>query len=313
MLTVLGEAVVDLAPSGGGDLLAAHPGGSPLNVAVGLARLGRPTAMLARFSRTAFGRRLRAHADANGVDLSHAAADDRPATLAVVSLGADGAAGYDFYLDGTADWQWRRAELALPPGTEVLHTGSLAVLLPPGADLIADLLARTYARRGVLVSLDPNVRPTMLTDPDAARNRLLDLTRHAHLVKASDEDLAWLFPGTRVEEAAAALGRRGVELVVVTRGAAGAYARTHAGRHVTCPAEPVTVADTVGAGDAFTAGLLDALIEIGAAAPGTVGELDEDRLAAALRHASRIAAITCARPGADPPRRADLALSTPPR
>ncbi|MCZ7436810.1 carbohydrate kinase [Micromonospora sp. WMMC241] len=308
MLTVLGEAVVDLAPSGGGDLLAAHPGGSPLNVAVGLARLGRPTALLARFSRTAFGRRLRAHADANGVDLGHAVADDRPATLAVVSLDADGAAGYDFYLDGTADWQWRREELTLPTGTEVLHTGSLAVLLPPGADLVADLLARTHARRRVLVSLDPNVRPTMLTDPDAARDRLLDLACHAHLVKASDEDLAWLFPGTRVDEAAAALGRRGVELVVVTRGAAGAYARTRAGRHVTCPAEPVTVADTVGAGDAFTAGLLDALVEIGAATPGRVGALDEDRLAAALRHAIRIAAFTCARPGADPPHRADLAL-----
>ncbi|MEV0001838.1 carbohydrate kinase [Micromonospora sp. NPDC050980] len=314
MLTVLGEAVVDLAPSGGGDLFAAHPGGSPLNVAVGLARLGRPTAMLARFSRTALGRRLRAHADANGVDLSHSVADDRPATLAIVSLDADGAAGYDFYLDGTADWHWRREELAtLPAGTEVLHTGSLAALLPPGADTVADLLARTHARGRVLVSLDPNVRPAMLTDPDAARDRLLALARHAHLVKASDEDLGWLFPGLPVDEAAAALGRHGVDLVVVTRGAAGAYARNGGGLEVTCPAEPVAVVDTVGAGDAFTAGLLDALVETGAAGPGTVGALDTERLRAALGHATRVAALTCARPGADPPRRAEVGAPAPPR
>ncbi|PTA47829.1 carbohydrate kinase [Micromonospora sp. RP3T] len=308
MLTVLGEAVVDLAPAGGDDRFVAHPGGSPLNVAVGLARLGRPTAMLARFSRSAFGRRLRAHAEDNGVDLTHAVADDRPATLAVVSLGETGTAGYDFHLDGAADWCWSAAELAaLPAGTAVLHAGSLAVLLPPGADRIADLLARTRAEGRVLISLDPNVRPAMLTGPDAARDRLLTLARYAHLVKASDEDLSWLFPGAGVEEAAAALIRLGVALVVVTRGAAGAYARTGGGLEVTCPAERVTVVDTVGAGDAFTAGLLDALVGAGAATPATVGGLAGARLRAALGHAARVAALTCARPGADPPRRAELA------
>ncbi|MFI2710623.1 carbohydrate kinase [Micromonospora sp. NPDC018662] len=312
MLTVLGEAVVDLAPAGGDDRFTAHPGGSPLNVAVGLARLGRPTAMLARFSGTAFGRRLRAHAETNGVDLTHAVTDDRPATLAVVSPGATGATGYDFHLDGAADWQWSAAELAtLPAGTTVLHTGSLAVLLPPGADRIADLLARTHAEGRVLISLDPNVRPAMLTDPDAARDRLLALARYAHLVKASDEDLGWLFPGADVEEAAVALGRLGVALVVVTRGAAGAYARTGGGLDVTCPAERVAVVDTVGAGDAFTAGLLDALVEAGAATPDAVRGWDEARLRAALGHATRVAALTCTRPGADPPRRAELA-GTPP-
>ncbi|MEV1146055.1 PfkB family carbohydrate kinase, partial [Micromonospora sp. NPDC049799] len=227
MFAVLGEAVVDLAPAGGDGLFAAHPGGSPLNVAVGLARLGRPTAMLARFSRTAFGRRLRDHAVANGVDLGSAVFDDRPATLAVVSLGDTGAASYDFHLDGTADWHWTPEELeTLPAGTRVLHTGSLAVLLPPAADLVADVLAREHAAGRVLVSLDPNVRPAMLADPDGARRRLLALARYAHLVKASDEDLAWLFPGESVETAAGRLREEGVRLVVVTRGAAGSYAAT---------------------------------------------------------------------------------------
>ncbi|SBT39459.1 carbohydrate kinase family protein [Micromonospora auratinigra] len=307
MLTVLGEAVVDLAPSGGGGLLAAHPGGSPLNVAVGLARLGRPTALLARFSRTAFGHRLRAHADANGVDLSHAVADDRPATLAVVSLGATGAAGYDFYLDGTADWHWTAAELAAPPpGTTVLHTGSLAAVLAPGADLVAGLLARTHAAGRVLTSLDPNVRAAVLAEPDAARGRLLALARHAHLVKASDEDLAWLFPDADVAQAAARLLALGARLVVVTRGAAGSYAVTAGGLRRHHPARRVAVVDTVGAGDSFTAGLLDALVEVGAATPAAVGDLDVTRLDAVLAHATRIAAITCGRAGADPPRRTEL-------
>ncbi|MDZ5447501.1 carbohydrate kinase [Micromonospora sp. 4G57] len=307
MLTVLGEAVIDLAPSGGGDLLAAHPGGSPLNVAVGLARLGRPTAMLARFSRTSFGRRLRAHAEANGVDLTWAVADDRPATLAVVALDVTGAASYDFYLDGTADWHWAPHELdGVPAGTRVLHTGSLATLLPPGADLLADLLAREHAAGRVLVSLDPNVRPAVLADPDAARARLLTLARHAHLVKASDEDLAWLFPGASVEEAADRLLDLGVRLVVATRGAAGSYAAT-TDVSVARPARRVAVADTVGAGDAFTAGLLDALVEADAAAPAAVGALDWARLGAVLDHATLVAGMTCERPGADPPRRDELA------
>ncbi|MFC0004120.1 carbohydrate kinase family protein [Micromonospora siamensis] len=308
MLTVLGEAVVDLAPSGGGDLFAAHPGGSPLNVAVGLARLGRPTAMLARFSRTAFGRRLRAHADTNKVDLTHAVADDRPATLAVVSLNPTGTAEYDFYLTGTADWQWTSDELVgLPAGTEVLHTGSLAVLLPPGADVVADLLAREHAAGRVLVSLDPNVRPAVLDDPAAARARLLALARYAHLVKASDEDLAWLLPGATVEQAAAHLIALGVRLVVVTRGAAGSYAVTADGVQRHHPARRVTVVDTVGAGDAFTAGLLDALVEVAAATPSAVGSLDAAGLDAVLEHATRVAAITCGRPGADPPHGQELA------
>ncbi|WP_425412481.1 carbohydrate kinase family protein [Micromonospora mirobrigensis] len=307
---MLGEAVVDLAPAGGGDLLAAHPGGSPLNVAVGLARLGRPTAMLARFSRTAFGRRLRAHADTNGVDLTHAVADDRPATLAVVSLNPTGAAEYDFYLTGTADWHWTPEELpGLPPGTAVLHTGSLAVLLPPGADVVADLLAREHAAGRVLISIDPNVRPAVLDDPDAARARLLALARHAHLVKASDEDLAWLLPGASVEQAAARLLEAGVRLVVVTRGAAGSYAVTADGTDLHHPARRVTVVDTVGAGDAFTAGLLDALVEAGAATPSAVGSLDAAGLGAVLDRATRVAAITCGRAGADPPHRRELTAS----
>ncbi|MFC7550906.1 carbohydrate kinase [Plantactinospora sp. GCM10030261] len=306
MLTVLGEAVVDLAAHGRDGLFAAHPGGSPLNVAVGLARLDRPTALLGRLSSTALGRRLRAHAIANGVDLSAVATDDRPATLAVVSLDGAGAAVYDFYLDGTADWYWAAEELARPPcGTRILHTGSLTALLPPGADLVADLVARLHADGEVLVSLDPNVRPAVVGDPDEARARLLALAAHTHLVKASDDDLAWWFPGMPVEAAAHRLLDTGVGLVVVTRGAAGSVAVT-AGRIVRRPARRVTVVDTVGAGDAFTAGLLDALLDADEAAPDRLGTLDTDRLGAVLDHATRVAAITCTRAGADPPRRAEL-------
>ncbi|MGN9812791.1 carbohydrate kinase family protein [Micromonospora sp. BQ11] len=306
MLTVLGEAVIDLVPTGEGDLLAVRPGGSPLNVGVGLARLGRRTTMLARFSRTPLGHRLRVHAEANGVNLESAVTDDRPATLAVVSVGDTGSATYDFRLNGTADWHWTTEELAhLPADTRVLHTGSLATLLAPGADRVAELLAREHAAGKVLISLDPNVRPMVLPDPDAARRRLLALARHAHLVKASDEDTAWIFPGLSVEQAARALRDLGVALVVVTRGAAGAYALNDAAE-VHHPARQVDVADTVGAGDAFTAGLLDALVEFDAATPAAIGGLDVERLRGVLDRATTVAALTCTRPGADPPRRAEL-------
>jgi fructokinase len=145
----------------------------------------------------------------------------------------------------------------------------------------------------------------MLSDPGPARSRLLALARYAHLVKASDEDLAWLFPGDPVETAARRLQELGVRLVVVTRGAAGSYAVT-ATAAVRLPARRVTVADTVGAGDAFTAGLLDALVDVGAATPATVGDLAEARLRAVLDRATVVAAVTCTRPGADPPYRDEL-------
>jgi fructokinase len=306
MLTVLGETVVDLAPHDGGELFVAHPGGSPLNVAVGLARLGHPTAMMARFSTGGLGERLRAHAVDNDVDLTPSVYCPRPATLAVVSLDEAGAASYDFYLEGTADWHWSDEELAaLPAATRVLHTGSLACLLSPGADRIGELVARLHAAGNVLISFDPNLRPQVLDDPRSARDLVTRLAAHTHVIKASDEDLRWLYPDETAEAAARRLHGIGAALVVVTLGAGGSLAVTGTAT-VRCPARPVEVVDTVGAGDAFTAGLLSALVEADSITPDRIAALDAATVSGVLEHAALVAALTCARPGADPPSRAEV-------
>ncbi|MEV6695140.1 carbohydrate kinase [Micromonospora sp. NPDC051196] len=296
-VTVLGEAVVDLvqAPDG---RFTAHPGGSPLNVAVGLARLGVPAALLARFSTSRFGRQLRTHAEGNGVDLRHAVDTDDPATLAIASLRGDGVAAYDFYVEGTADWQWRDEELSPAlTGRGILHTGSLAVFLSPGADRVADAL-HTARARGALISIDPNIRPGLIGTPAQARARIEHLAALAHLVKASEEDVAWLYPGRPVEDVLRHWRDLGAALAVVTLGADGALALSGT-RRFRQPAPAVEVVDTIGAGDAFTAGLL---AELSHAADGWT---DED-VAAALRYAVEVAAVTCTRAGADPPCREEL-------
>ena len=296
-VTVLGEAVVDLVQAADGRFTA-HPGGSPLNVAVGLARLGVPATLLARFSTSRFGRQLRTHAETNGVDLRHAVDTDDPATLAIASLGGDGTATYDFYVDGTADWQWRAEELSPAlTGRGILHTGSLAVFLSPGADRVADAL-RAARARGALVSVDPNIRPGLIGTPAQARARTEHLVRLAHLVKASEEDVAWLYPDRPVEDVLRHWQQLGVALAVVTLGAGGALALSGT-RGFRQPAPAVEVLDTIGAGDAFTAGLL---AELSRATPGWP---DED-VAAALRYAVEVAAVTCTRAGADPPYRHEL-------
>ena len=309
MLSVVGETVVDLVRDGDGRYTA-HPGGSPLNVAVGLARLGHHATMLARFSTGSFGRLLREHAAGNGVDVSHAVDSRRAATLVAVTLDDTGSASYDFYTEGTADWHWTYEDLATPPlGTRVLHTGSVACYLDPGADHIAALFRACRASGDVLLSFDPNLRPRLLGDRAQVRRRTEEFVTLAHVVKASEEDLRWLHPGESPEAVARRWLGLGPDIVVITLGAAGAIAVIGQGelRH---PAPRVEVVDTVGAGDAFTAGLLSGLVRRELATPRGVRGLAPAILGDLLDDAITVAAVTCTRPGADPPGRADLALRT---
>jgi fructokinase len=304
MFTVIGEAVVDLVQGSDGRFTA-HPGGSPLNAAVGLARLGHPTAFMARFATSAFGRRLREHAVASGVDVTSAVEASEAASLAVVTVGADGGAAYDFYVDGTADWQWTPAELAeLSPATRVLHTGSLACFLVPGASAVRDAM-RTARDNGLVVSFDPNIRPRLLCSASDARVRVQQLLAYPQVVKVSDEDLAWLCPGEPPVDVARRWQAAGPALVVVTYGGDGALAVTRRGV-VRRPARKVPVVDTVGAGDAFTAGLLSGLADRDWLDQGRLGELDGADLAEVLDEAILIAGLTCTRAGADPPTRAEV-------
>lgn len=312
MLTVIGEALIDMVGQRGTvqdhAIYRALPGGSPLNVAVGLARLGCPTTLLARLSGDAFGQVLAAHASSNGVHLAGPRDVAEPSTLAVASLGEDGIATYAFYVEGTSDWQWTPEELRrIPTETTILHTGSLASWIAPGSTLITETLQIRRASGHPLITYDPNVRPSLLAGRDAARDLIEPYLRIAHVVKASDADLEWLYPDRDPLESLRAWADAGPDLVVLTRGGDGAAAMGIDGTLVTQPARPVTLIDTVGAGDAFMAGLLDAVRTRGLDRPAALTGLDADTIGELLSAAGEVAALTCEREGADPPTAARVA------
>jgi fructokinase len=305
MVVVCGEAVIDLVPDGPGGEQWARPGGSPANVAVALARLGTPAQLLARLSTDHFGQILREHLGAAGVDLSLAVSTPQATAVAAVDLDPTGAPRYAFQLDGRTDDGWSRADLPphLPEDAALHVSGAFALVRPAMRDTVAALLAREAGQR--VVSFDPNPRPLLSADPEPVRSTLEKWVSLCDLVRASTEDLAWAYPDTPYETVARRWRERGPAVVVVTRGRDGVHALGPAGA-CDLPAEPVHVVDTVGAGDAFTAGLLTALDGSGQLTPSSLRDLDRDALVAALRFALRVAALTCARPGADPPRRAEL-------
>jgi len=302
---VVGEGLIDLAAPADDGSCVARPGGSPLNVAIGLSRLGQPTAFVGRVATDPIGTVLRLHLKRSGVDLRHVVPASDPGTIALVELSA-GQASYQFSRHG-ADFQWSSGELEFLPGeARAVHFGSLASWLPPGAAAIAAAMGRLRRDGSVLISYDPNVRPALLPDAGAARQQIEQSVAVAHVVKASAEDLSWLY---REEEAGAVAHRwldLGAEVVVVTAGPGGATGWTRGQSPVSSPAYPAPVVDTVGAGDAFTSGLLDALARRELLAPDRLGALTDARiLAAVLADAGFIAGITCSRPGADPPSRAE--------
>jgi fructokinase len=321
---VVGEAIVDLLPPvlqpGSGSMqLTARFGGSPANAAVGLARLGVPVGFAGRLARRGYGPWLRTHLEAEQVDLGPSIDADESCTLAVVTLDDAGVASYEFYGPDTADWAWRAGELPDPAGLagSTVHTGSLATGLAPGAVVITEWLRRLRRNGDVAISYDPNIRPSLLGDVDLVSEVLLPPVACAHLVKVSEEDLGVLYPGIPLGEVATGWlaggglepGRdtaAGPELVVVTVGGDGAVAWHRDGRKIKRSHPPVDVVDTVGAGDAFTAGLLSCLYEQGTLSPGGLAAIATADIEAAMDRANRVAAITCTRSGADPPRLDEL-------
>ncbi len=306
MILVAGEALIDLVgddPDGG---YRAVVGGSPANVAVGTARLGVPTRMLARIGSDRFGRRIRDHLSGNGVDLTWAVTAPEPTSLAVATLDAGGRADYAFYLTGTADWQWTAAEIpAIAPAVVAVHSGSLALGTPPGCDVLEALLRDAT----MTTSIDLNLRPSIRGDREAELARVERQIRLADIVKASDEDLAWLYPGRPIDDVIGSWMADGVGCVVVTLGGSGSVVSTPRGI-TRWPAEAVSVVDTVGAGDAYTAGFLAALHARGALGDRPaerLAELDLDAWRGIVAFATQVASITCGRHGADPPTAAELA------
>lgn len=299
---VIGEAIIDLVEAGDDEPRLARPGGSPYNVAIGLARLGQPVRFAGRISTDPLGDVLRNHAMRSGVDLSLCVDAREPTTVALVELDASGAARYRFGVDGTADFQWTAVELErIPDDTQAVHFGSLASWLAPGNAAIARRID-TLRGAGAFVSYDPNVRPHLQPDPMSARAEVEQAIALAHLVKTSEEDIAYLHPGASIADIATSWLGLGPHAVVVTRGSAGSTAFI-AGQAVTRPPVPIDVVDTVGAGDAFMSGLLDALARRDLLRPAALGRAPFDDL---LDDAALVAAITCSRAGANPPRAAEL-------
>lgn len=288
MIFVTGENVVDLIPAGEG-LLRPALGGGPANTAVAASRLDAPVAFAGRFGADAYGRAFRRRLADAGVDLLAAVDLPLSSTLALVTIGPDGAASYDFWLTGAADF----AAAPLPPATErdIVHVGSIAAYWPPGADVAEAWLRGSAAT----ITYDVNLRPIVLaTQPDAI-DRIDRLARRAHVVKASDDDLRLAYPDSDPETTARGwLDHDGPRLVVLTLGAAGAVALTRDGGRVHVAAPRIDVADTIGAGDAAMGALLARLHAIGL--DGVLADLDTT-----LRFVVGIAALACTRPGAYAP------------
>lgn len=296
MITVIGEAIADLVSDHTGQVTA-HPGGSPANVAVALARLGTPVGLYTRVGRDPHGDLLIRHVTASRVSLLADPTHDGHTGTARVHTDAAGNAAYDF------DIAWDPpAHLPLAPDSRCLHTGSIATTWPCGAAPVRNAMAAAHGR--VTVSYDPNCRPSLMGDPIALRPRVEELVALSDVVKVADDDLAWLYAGRPWTDVADDWFARGPALVVVTLGAQGAYGRCAAGA-IRVRARPTDVVDTVGAGDAFTAGMLDALRRRGLL--DRPGAMDLGDLDGVLTDASVVAALTCARPGADPPTAAEVA------
>ncbi|HEU5419340.1 MAG TPA: PfkB family carbohydrate kinase, partial [Streptosporangiaceae bacterium] len=236
MITVIGEAFIDLFPTADEAMVRALPGGRALRIAVGAARLGHPVALMARLSRDRFGQVLRRHAAKNGVDLSAAPEADEPATIA--AAGPVRGPGRRLYYAGTADWQWSSAELAaLPPASSVLYLSTLACSVPPAAARILRRVARQRSR-GALSVLDVRAHPEVMETPGRGRVLLESPVRAADVVRASARDLGWLYPGRAAEDVARQWLRLGPRLVIISRGAAGALAVRGAGSVLHRPAYP---------------------------------------------------------------------------
>jgi fructokinase len=299
MIIVAGEALVDLTPAScGGDLgYVPHPGGSTLNVAVGLARQGIPVQYLARISHDHFGRMLRDHLSDSNVNLDLVVDADELSTLAFVHV-QDGEPEYSFHAEGAADRLLRPEELPPLPDRAPLHLGSISLVLEPVASTLDELMSAEAGHR--VISLDPNVRPSLIEDPEGYRVRLDRWLGLVDIVKVSTADLSWLEPRSEPETIAAKWLERGPALVLVTNGQDGAFALNQSGM-VRRAAPEVKVVDTVGAGDAFMSGVLAHLYRSDMLRKDALATLDEQSLADLLDEANLIAADTCTRPGAEPP------------
>lgn len=304
-ILVSGESLVDMMPdSERPNCFQGVPGGSPFNVARALGRLEVPVVFLGRFSRDRFGDLLYETLRKSGVRLDYARRVDALSTLGFVRPAITGGGpDYAFYTTGTAGCELAEDDLPdpLPESVRIVHVGSFSLAIDSFAPAVDALLAQA-TKHNRLVAVDLNIRPFLIGEREPFLARLTEVTKSADLIKLSDEDLAWLYPGMSVERYAEQMLGRGAALVVVTRGKDGVYGATQK-VSVNCVAPEVAVVDTVGAGDTLQAALLGALLEADCDTGDEVANLSEAALAQALGRAVMAAAMNCQSAGCVPPTR----------
>ncbi|HVJ44386.1 MAG TPA: carbohydrate kinase [Dongiaceae bacterium] len=302
-IAVAGEALIDFINTGP-LAFQGHFGGSPFNTAIAAARLGAATGYLTQLSTDLFGEPLKSYLDANGVDTRFILRSDAPSTLAFVERAA-GTNRYVFLAKNSADAGYAPNPLPdLPPETTFLQFGSVSLLNEPAATTIGGLVAKHYPR--CIIGFDPNVRPSLIPDMAAYRARLTGWLGHTHLLKISDEDVALLAPGVSFQHCAEGWFELGVRAAVITRGGAGASLFRPGHQRLDVAAPQVIVADTVGAGDTFTAGLLTGLLDGGAKSPDDLATLPDEGWKRVLTFAATAAALNCTKIGCNPPQRAEV-------
>ncbi|MDQ1539190.1 MAG: fructokinase [Actinomycetota bacterium] len=303
MSLVIGESLIDIVHRADGSAQE-HVGGSPANVAVGLARLGQDVTLSTMIGDDERGVRIASHLHDEGVRLTEGSVSERPTSVATSTLNAAGEATYSF------DLTWELHEGQPTDGVTHIHTGSLAATLEPGASAVLSTLES--ARPTATISYDPNARPDLMGDPHEVRAKIEQLVGLSDVVKASDQDVAWLYDGAPLSDVLRLWGQLGPAVVVLTRGGKGAVVGlSFTGELTSIEAPAVDVSDTVGAGDSFMAGLVSGLLDAGfLGGPQARERLRSASLAdvrPALNRALACAAVTVSRAGADLPRLAELA------
>ena len=319
MIVVIGEALIDLIEDkSNAGRYQAVVGGANANVAIALARAGTKHQLLARISSDAFGQKIRQRLVDNKVGLDYAIAANEPTSVAIASIGSSGGASYSFYVENTADWGWTNNELPTQQtmadiGATALQFGCLTMAMPPG-NAVVEAWAKEYFEKDLLtLSHDVNVRPALGFDRDSERVRVERVNSFSHLIKASDDDINWLYglePGTNVDQIAWDWIGDSAKIVFVTRGGDGASIYRNNKTKLDIASRKVKVQDSVGAGDTFCANTLAQLQQINALGSGAferLAALTDKQLVDIAKVSSVAASMACEKTGAEPPTDSELA------
>jgi fructokinase len=305
---VIGEALVDVVHGINGDIKNI-PGGSPANTAVALARLGTKTYMKARTSSDQFGTEIRNYLTNQNVNLDYSLVVDSPSSVIDAVIQKDGSAKYEANLNGAADYGWTFAELnqEIDPDIQIIQLGSLTSYVEPGATNVEKWFAQLRQSGKYLLTFDPNIRhPLDGQNEKDVRNRAKRLASLSHVVKASDEDLNWIFSNDNPKDSAINIIKSGASLVFVTLGKKGAFVVNKELEIIEVPAKEIEVIDTIGAGDTFAAALITQLLENSWINENELEKLKTTDLTAILTNCALAATITCSRQGANPPHRLEV-------